>query len=444
MDGTNAQKSIDVIKNILFSFFLMLIAGYILLPKGFPKLKIDIGPFPLYITEVFIILSILAIIVIVALNESKIGKIYFYNLFLFFFAILLTGLAIGFFNYRDISFVLRQSALFYYALFYFIVSYLFSERKRIKYFFAAVFIFSNLLILIFLIRYLGFETMLLGFVSEYLIGGYYFPIALTLIISINLLEKIGKRYLKVLLFIDIIILIVLSIVENVRGNWTAIAAAFIFSWIIAGSKKRFFINILIIFGILIIMAIIIWFSYPQALEGTITEIQSLKFFFTGLGDSSSFATMNTNWRLITWKGFLSEFAERPLTGWGFGKKFLAGETFEKGWTTGLSNNWVSTHNYIISFLYMTGIPGLISFLLIIVYYFIENLRFIKRQDSNENKSLARAFTSCVFYILILGLFEVVMETPYQGVFFWVFLTFSIILLKISGHRFLYNENTSNT
>ena len=193
-----------------------------------------------------------------------------------------------------------------------------------------------------------------------------------------------------------------------------------------------------------ILVVLVWFISPYVLEGTISEIRSLKSFFTGSGDSSSFATMNTNWRLITWKGFLSEFAEKPLIGWGFGKKFLAGETFKAGWTTGLSDNWVSTHNYIISFLYMTGIPGLISFLLIIVYYFVENLRFLKRQNSNENKPRVRAFASCVFYILVLGLFEVVLETPYQGVFFWIFFTFSIVLLKISGHRFIYNENTSNT
>ncbi|MCK5566632.1 MAG: O-antigen ligase family protein, partial [Actinomycetia bacterium] len=174
------------------------------------------------------------------------------------------------------------------------------------------------------------------------------------------------------------------------------------------------------------------------------ELQSLKNFVMGSGDSQTIASINTNWRVITWKGFLSEFTEKPVTGWGFGKKLLAEETFDLGWNTGLADNWVSTHNYLISFLYMTGIFGLISFLFIVVYYFIENIRFLKKAESSRDKSIIRGLLSCVFYILILGLFEVVLEIPYQGVFFWVFFSFGIIILKNSGHRFLYNENTSNT
>ena len=253
--------------------------------------------------------------------------------------------------------------------------------------------------------------VILGPSLDYMSGGYYFPIAILLILEINLIDIFKKRYLKILLFANIIILIILSIEENVRGNWIALIAVFIFSWIISQNKKRFFIRLLIILGILMIIASAIWLTYPQSFEGTINEIQSLKHFFIGDSQSQSIASVNTNWRMITWKGFLDEFTEKLVIGWGFGKKFLPEKTFDLGWNTGLADNWVSTHNYLISFLYMTGIFGLISFLFIVVYYFIGNIRFLKKAESSRDKSIIRGFLSCVFYILILGLFEAVLEIP---------------------------------
>jgi O-antigen ligase len=141
---------------------------------------------------------------------------------------------------------------------------------------------------------------------------------------------------------------------------------------------------------------------------------------------------------------MAEYLERPVLGWGFGRKFLAEETFRMGWNTGLADNWVSTHNYLISFLYMTGIPGLISFLLIISYYFTRNLQFLKHQEDEKYKMQVRAFLGCAFYILVLGLFEVVLEIPYQGVFLWVFLALGMAIISKAGSSSPSHENTINT
>ena len=116
-----SSKTEKIFKNIFFILFLFLISVYILLPKSFPKLRIQIGPLPFYITEIYIFLSIIFIIALVIKNKFRIEKIYFFYYFLFFFTIFILALSIGLYSYRDITYVLRQSALFYYCLFYFIV-----------------------------------------------------------------------------------------------------------------------------------------------------------------------------------------------------------------------------------------------------------------------------------------------------------------------------------
>ena len=419
-----------IFRDIFFILFLLLISGYILLPKAFPKLNIRIGPISLYITEIYIFLSIIFIIALIIKNKFRIEKIYFFNYFLFFFTIFILALSIGLYSYRDIIYILRQSALFYYSLFYFIVFYLFNEVKKIKYFIITILVCSNLLIFVFLVRYLGFGSKIFGSSVNYMTGGYYFPIAILLILEINLIEIIKKKFLIILISLDILVLIILSVLENVRGNWIAIAIAIIFSFILARNKKKFLIYASILLLMLVILFIIAGFIKPQLFENTLNEIKSLKsFFLNDAGDNQNVAVINTNWRVITWKGFLKEFLKKPVFGWGFGRKFLPGETFDLGWNTGLADNWVATHNYIISFLYISGIVGLLIFGLIIVNFFRKNIRFLKTSFLSRNWYLVKSFLCCMVYILILGLFEVVMEVPYQGVFFWVFFGFNILIIK---------------
>jgi len=433
------NRAEKVLKNISFIFFLVIISGYIFLPKAFPKIKINIGSVPFYITEIFILASIIVIVILTAKNKFYLKKIHFLNFFLFFFAIFLLSLSIGLYNYRDTTFTLRQSALFYYGLFYFIVFYLFGMVEKINYFLITILVCTNLLIIIFVTRLAGLEEKIFGEFSEFMVGGYYFPIALLLILEINLIEIVGNKYLKALVYIDIVLLIILSILENVRGSWVALIGTFIFSFIIAQDKKKFLINVLIIFILLTISVGTVWIFIPHNLTKTLDEIKSLTHFFFESREPTSttaIAIINTEWRLTTWKGFIFEFLKRPFTGWGFGRKFLPEETIEFGWNTGLADNWVSTHNYIISFLYMSGIFGLMAFLAIIINFFSKNIKFLKYSNDVKKKYYIRAFLSCIFYILILGLFEVVLEVPYQGVFFWVFFSFSMVVISNNENKVL--------
>jgi len=426
-----------VLKNIFFTFFLILISGYILLPKIFPKLKLNIGPLPIYITEIFISLSILVIAFLVIKNRFKIEKIHFFYLFLFFFSIFILALSFGFYNYKDLIYVLRQSALFYYGLFYFIIFYLFDGATKVNYLIMTILISSNLLIIIFVARYIGVTTKLFGSLAQYMIGGgYYFPIAILLILEINLIEIVNKKYLKILILLDILALIILSLFENVRGNWLAIAVAVIFSFILSKDKKKLIIYFLIVVLVLVAVSAIFLIFFPDflkdtmKLENTINEIESLKSIYTkGSFEDQNVEEANINWRTLAWKEFAKEFLKRPLLGWGFGRKFIPSGTLELGWTTGLVNNYVLTHNFILAFLNISGVVGLFSFGLIIVKFFTVNIEFLRNTSLIRERRIVSAFLSCIIYILVLGLLEVVLEIPYQGVFLWVFFAFNILIIK---------------
>jgi len=202
------------------------------------------------------------------------------------------------------------------------------------------------------------------------------------------------------------------------------------------------LNILIIILATVILATFAFMLSPKVFQDTLNELRSLKSMVLGSGGGIDYISRaNTNWRMITWKAFIKESLQRPLFGWGFGRKFLPEETYNLGWTTGLAENWVSTHNYLISFLFLSGFTGLGIFLLLVISLFIKNIKFLRTYKNLRERFMVCAFLSVVFYILWLGLFGVVLEVPYQGVFLWIFLGLNMLIINRVESRY---ENTVST
>ena len=429
-------------KDILFIFFLVLVAGYLILPRIFTKINIRIGPVPLYITEIFLLLSVCLIIAVFAVNRFKIKKIDFFYYFLLLFLVFLLSLSIGLYSYRDITFVLRQSALIYYSIFYFVVFFLFDNPARIKYLVITLLVAGNIVACIFIVNFLGYSDALFGQLGSYIAGGFYFTLTIVFLLILNLIELSKRKWIKIILYADAVLLLVLSFIEYVRGNWVALFLATVFSLIISANKKKFLLNILIIILATVILATFAFMLSPKVFQDTLNELRSLKSMVLGSGGGIDYiSSANTNWRMITWKAFIKESLHSPFFGWGFGRKFLPEETYSLGWTTGLAENWVSTHNYLISFLFLSGFTGLGIFLLLVISLFIKNIKFLRTYKNLRERFMVCAFLSVVFYILWLGLFGVVLEVPYQGVFLWIFLGLNMLIINRVESRY---ENTVST
>lgn len=476
---TNNKKTkvLEFIRFFIFLFFLILVLGYLLIPKTFSKINISIAGFPFYITEIFILLSIIFIFINFSFENWKIVKIDFFYNFLLFFLVLTLSLAIGIYKYRDITFVFRQSAIIYYSLFYFIVFYIFNNKNFLKIFLYAIIISSNIITLFFLFNILGISHLIFRSFYNYFLGGFYFSVSIGFLVLFGIIDLIDRKWLKILAYIDLSVFFMISILEYVRASWVALFLSLIFLLIFSKSKKKFFINISTIFLISIIFLLLIFFSFPQVFDSVLSELISLKsiIFNKGLEFKESVKNQyfvskaNADWRIIAWNSFIKESLKRPLFGWGFGRKFIPEETIKLGWDTGLSDNWVYAHNYILTFLFTSGFFGLIVFLSLIVSIFIQSLKtlvklnriskikivennFIKhigvKKSNIENiydldfiTSLIYSFLSCCIYILVLGLFGVVLEVPYQGSFLWILFGFIMIMINLEKKQAYFSKFT---
>ena len=449
----------NLVNNFSYLAIFFIIIAYSISPKLFSKININFGV-PLYITELVILFISFLLLLKVLLNNGKLiiqtpQKFEF----MLFYLVFLVSLFSGLFLYKDFIFVLRQSALFYYSIFYFLVILVFndiSSLNKLKIIFWLFFVSVNLVAIKYFISVFGINFFnVIGITIKGMGGAGYFYISLLLIIEIGLLAYIKKKIITIIIFADIILLIATTVFYQVRGNWVALIAAVIAFWIFIGitpGLKRILHNFNFIFISSIILILLLGFLiyfYEINIQSTMfiqikRKLLSIFDFILGNLSNSEVASryrvnanLNTIWRLITWKEMFIEVLNKPILGFGFGSKFISGSTILRGWSTGLSEGWVEAHNYLISFLYRSGFLGLGSFILIVVNFFRYTFRFLKKCKEQMIKLIIVCLISCIIYILALGMLEVVLEVPYLGCFFWIIMGIVIVIINY------YNRVSNN-
>ena len=284
-------------------------------------------------------------------------------------------------------------------------------------------------------------------------GAGYFYISLLLIIEVSFLMYMKKNILTVIFFIDIFLLLAATAFYGVRGDWIALMAALLFLWIIVGTTpglKRVLHNYnMVILSSVIIITLIGLYIYMYNIGTSHNLFLKMKreflsifdIFLGNLSDSESAtrwrvnANLSAMWRLINWNEMFRDVLSKPLLGFGFGNKFLSYSTIALGWTTGIREGWVESHNYLLSFLYRSGFLGLGSFILIIVSFFKKVFRFLRNCMDERIKIIIAGLTSCIIFILVIGLMEVALEIPYMGSFLWIIMGFIMVIINY------YNKKT---
>ena len=122
----------NLIDNIIFYLFLTLVVGMFLFGKAFAHLNLKVFNLPVYVTELFLIFTIILIFVNSIFLRD--GKLFISSNqrveFLFFYIIFIISLVRGLISYRDIVFTLRQSAIIYYSIFYFLVPIVLNSFRK--------------------------------------------------------------------------------------------------------------------------------------------------------------------------------------------------------------------------------------------------------------------------------------------------------------------------
>ena len=428
--------------NLSYFFILFLLAGFSLYPKDFSKLGIGFSGITIYITEIIIGTVFILLYLKMIFNDGKLTlKVPMKLEFALFYFIFLISLFTGLFLYKDIAYVLRQSALFYYSVFYFLVILIFNDIDnflKLKFIFLLLFIFINIIALYLFLNFFHINLLdIIGLRSLGLAGERYFYISLLLVFEVVYLTFMRRSVFSVILIISIIIQLFVTFTLGVRGNWIAVLIAILFAWIFLGTipglkreLRNFNLLVLSFMVIIIILGLLVYFNKigipPDFFKKMKGEILSLLNIYTR---DNTTPTVNTSWRLITWKEMLSEIKDRPILGFGFGKKFISQETLYLGWTTGTKEGWVEAHNIFLSFLYKTGFLGLGSFLIIIVSFFRKVIRFLRVCMEENIKIIVIGLSCYIMYILALSFFEVVLEVPYFGSILWIFMGLIIVIIN---------------
>jgi len=148
----------------------------------------------------------------------------------------------------------------------------------------------------------------------------------------------------------------------------------------------------------------------QTLIATLGRIRAIK------GGPEEF---NAVWRLYVWNLLVNGFRESPFVGHGFGANLPA--FLFRGIGYGLDPNVpVGAHNSYLFVLFKEGILG--AGLLLAYIVAISRLilgRLITRK-AGEESWIAGAAMGGFLFVAVFAVFNVVLEGPYMGMFFWVY------------------------
>lgn len=120
--------------------------------------------------------------------------------------------------------------------------------------------------------------------------------------------------------------------------------------------------------------------------------------------------VNTAWRLLNWYEVMDGIADQP---WGHG--FTVWDFF---FTT--YDPLIGSHNSLLDLAYRIGIPGLVIFLSIPTRLLAETRRAVDGSTASA-KVLPVTACACVIALLAYACFNVVLETAYMSVLFWIVL-----------------------
>jgi len=421
----------NLIDNIIFYLFLALVVGMFLFAKDFAHLNLKFFNLPVYVTELFLILTIIFIFVnSIFLRDGKLFINYNQRVeFLLFYIIFIISLVRGLISYRDIVFTLRQSAIIYYSIFYFLVPIILDNFKKIKIYFSFLVIYTSILVLVIL-----FGVNIRGLGGFY----YYYYVSMSLIFLIFYSLLIKKPVLKFFSYSLILVHLAIILLSKVRAAWMGILLGILFIVymffkmpVMRKDLKKLLISGMVGFLILTIILPVVLIFYPSSIEDIKNEFMSIYNF----RDMTTVSAANARWRLIAWSGYVNKSLEKPLLGHGFGKVFIPETLVEEiSWSPPKGEDWVDPHNSYLSILFRTGIIGLIIFFIIIFRFFKLSIKFIKECDNEKIRIYVASLLTIIVVILGISFFDVVLERPFFGIFLWINMGLVISLIKIKNKQ----------
>lgn len=124
-----------------------------------------------------------------------------------------------------------------------------------------------------------------------------------------------------------------------------------------------------------------------------------------IGDTSD---ANIDWRLLSWYEVFNGILDQPL-GHGFATWDFLFTSFDP--LTG-------SHNSFLDLCYRVGVPGLLIFLALPILLIVSVRQRVQRTGASAQLLLV-CICACTMALLVYASFNVVLETPYMSIFFWI-------------------------
>jgi O-antigen ligase len=140
---------------------------------------------------------------------------------------------------------------------------------------------------------------------------------------------------------------------------------------------------------------------------------------------------NSAHRMVMWSQILYRTAKQPVLGEGFGPPF----SVFSGWKFyDYTERRLHPHNSFLWILNRMGIIGFGVFCFLILKFYSSGIRAYRRMNAGKYKAYLLAFLSSHFSIAIFAFFNVVLEGPSMGIFFWIVMGLTTALINMDKGR----------
>jgi O-antigen ligase len=405
---------------------LLLGMGTISFGRQFSYLGIEIGEINVYVTEL-ILTATWGLIFLrkVVTKEMHFKKSSLNLLFLFYYAVGLLCLLRGIFDFGMEA--VRHSVIVYYSLFYFLILELITNIRQMERFLKCSLIASIGALLVMFYNFasgVGFQTntevMRYGANIGALSLAFCFFFWLSL--SIFKVKSKAKSFLNIIILPQIFAAVFL--VQH-RALLLAMAGGLFFIFVLINKTRAFKYLVFVLCGFLLFLS----FDYFSG------ALSTNSLFKDTLKRASTILTPeedpNSLHRIAMWSEVLDRTIDEPLLGEGFGPPFsmFFGSRFYD-----YSESRLLPHNSFLWILNRMGIIGFGIFLLLILKFYRSAIKAYKSMIPGKSKAYLLALLSCHVCISIFAFFNVVLEGPFMGIFFWIIMGLTMALIGINENE----------
>lgn len=122
------------------------------------------------------------------------------------------------------------------------------------------------------------------------------------------------------------------------------------------------------------------------------------------------ADPTARWRLAGWEEAVQSFLANPILASGLGSPFE--------WLSGRAMVQNRPHNTYLTILAKTGLSGMAPLLIVVAAFYSRAWRALRRATDLRHRGILLALTASHVALSVFGIFNLLLESPYLAIFFW--------------------------